>query len=178
MTGREFLAIGLAVWAGVFLLLLVALAIEADVEKRWNEDWAFGWEQARGKPIDELIETLARQHAAWRRARSILSWYVLLALGLIGAAAFVQWQHEVMLPDTFERAMLLGAAVLALLALPARVVAEIGTGIVEAMHRQARFAAGERIVIHSKEELYALPKPGKPGKKKEPAAAGEAPAPQ
>lgn len=177
MSGREFLAIGIAVWGAVFLLLLVALAVEADVERRWNEDWALEWERVRGKPIDELIDTLAAQHAGWSRARSLLTWYLLLALGALGAVAWLQWQHELMLPATFERALLVAAAVVGLLILPARVVAEIGLGIVEGMHRQARFAAGERLVINSKEEIDHYPKPEKPGKK--PAApAGEAPAPR
>lgn len=177
MSGPEFLAIGIAVWGAVFVLLLVALAVEADVEKRWNEDWAVEWERIRGKPIDDLIDGLSAQHAAWRKARSILTWYLLLAVAVAGAIAFLQWQHELMLPATFERAMLLSAAVVGLLMLPARVVAEIGLGIVEGMHRQARVAAGERLVIHSKEEIDGYPKPEKPGRKP-PAPAGEAPARQ
>lgn len=177
MSGREFLAIGIAVWGAVFVLLLVALAVEADVEKRWHEDWALEWERVRGKPIDELIESLAGQLSVWRTSRSLLTWYLLLSIAAAGVIVFVQWQHELMLPATFERAMLIAASVVGLLMLPARVISEIGLGIVEGMHRQARAAAGERIVINSKEEIDAWPRPEKPAKKPT-APAGEAPAPR
>lgn len=176
MTPQAVVTLGVAVWGAVFLALLVALAIETDIERRWNEAWALDWERRHDRPIDELIDSLAGQVRAWRLARRLLTIYVVLALvALVGLGAW-QARGAALAPDAFRGVMIFGGAIAGFLFLPLRVAAEIGLGLVEGMHRQARQASGERIVIRSERELDALPKPVKPGKAKptdaEAAAAG------
>ena len=69
MTVHLVVGLGVAMWGLVFLLLLGAMAMEADVERRWNEAWAEQWEQAHGGSIDALIGRLARQVGRWRLGR-------------------------------------------------------------------------------------------------------------
>ncbi len=166
MTPQAIMTLGVAVWGLVFLALLAALAVESDVERRWDEAWAIDWEARTGRQIDELIDSLAGQVRAWRLARRLLSLY--LAASCIALVVLAVWQarSSALAPDVFRGVMIFGGAITGFLFLPLRVATEIGLGLVEGMHRQARVASGERLVIRSKRELDAYPRPVKPGKSK------------
>ena len=166
MTVHLVVGLGVAMWGLVFLLLLGAMAMEADVERRWNEAWAEQWEQAHGGSIDALIGRLARQVERWRLGRRLLNLYLLAGFALLAALAAYQYARRPLSPAEFEEAFLFGLALFGLLLLPLRAGAEIGLGLVEAMHRQVRLAVGERIVIEFKREIGRVPKPTKAPAKK------------
>ncbi len=167
MSEQLIVVLGLLVWGTVFVCLLAAMAIEADVERRWDEAWALDWEKRHGASIDELIERLAQQARRWRLAKRLLSMYLVVGLVALVVLGVFQYQRWLTLsPDAFRGAMLFGVALIGLLLLPFRVVCEIGLGLVEGMHRQVRNAVGERVVISSRQEIDEIPKPTK-GKEKE-----------
>jgi hypothetical protein len=159
-------AIAVIVWGVVFVLLLVSIAVQTDVERRWDEAWAIEWERVNERPIDELIDRLARQMSGLQTARRLLTLYLLIALGALAALLIAQYRVWLMPAGAFSGLMLFGLALLGLLFLPLRVAAEIGSGVVEVMYRQVRVACGERLVISSVREMDGPPRPAKPVKKK------------
>lgn len=159
-------ALAVLIWGIVFVLLLASIAIQTDVERRWDEAWALEWERVNGRPIDELIDRLAGQIAGFRTARRLLNLYLLVILGSLGLLLAAQIRIWIMPAEAFAGLMLFGAGLLGLLFLPLRVASEIGSGLVEGMHRQVRQACGERLVISSRRELDGPPRPPKPVKKK------------
>lgn len=162
-------ALAVVVWGGVFVLLLVSIAVQTDVERRWDEPWAVEWERSHGRPIDDLIDRLARQVDGFRSARRLLNLYLLLVIGAILALIVAQYRVWILPAAAFSGVLLFGMALLGLLFLPLRVAAEIGEGVVEGMHRQVRTACGERLVIRSAREVAGPPgrkKPEKPAPKK------------
>lgn len=167
MSSQMVVVLGLAVWGGVFVCLLVAMAIEADVERRWDESWALSWEQGHGGSIDPLLERLAKQEERWRGANRLCTLYLVLGVAALAVVAFFQYRSGILDAVPFRDAMLFGLGLVGLLLLPLRVVCEIGLGLVETMHRQLRNAVGERILIEAKQELTQLPKPKKEKKKAE-----------
>ncbi len=78
-------ALGLVVWAAVFVCLLAAQAIEADVERRWDEAWMIGWENRRGTSIDELIERLGVAEGMRRQVRKS-----------VGERIVIESKHEIL----------------------------------------------------------------------------------
>lgn len=161
------IVLGLVVWGGVFVCLLAAMAIEADVERRWDESWALSWEESHGGSIDPLIERLTRQVERWRGAKRLCSLYLTFGVAALAAVALFQYRPGILDAEPFRDAMLFGLGLVGLLLLPLRVVCEIGLGLVETMHRQIRSAVGERILIEAKQELTELPKLKKKKKKAE-----------
>lgn len=161
-------ALAVVVWSIVFVLLLASIAIQTDIERRWDEPWALAWEQANGRSIDELIDRLARQLDGFRSARRLLNLYLFLVLAALLALMVAQYRVWLMPAGAFAGVMLFGLALLGLLFLPLRVVAEIGAGVVEGMHRQVRQACGERLVITSVREMDGPPVRRKPAPKKPP----------
>jgi len=159
-------ALAVLVWGIVFVLLLASIAIQTDIERRWDEAWAVEWERVNGRPIDELIDRLAGQIAGFTTARRLLNLYLVIIIGALGVLLAAQIRMWIMPADAFAGLMLFGAGLLGLLFLPLRVAAEIGAGLVEGMSRQVRQACGERLVISSRRELDGPPRPPKPAKKK------------
>lgn len=150
----------------VFILLLASIAIQSDIERRWDEPWAVEWERLHGRPIDELIDRLARQAGGFRTARRLLNLYLVIVLGALAALVVAQYRLWLMPADAFTGLLLFGTGLLTLLFLPLRVAAEIGAGLVEGMHRQVRQACGERLVISSARELAGPPRRVKPAARK------------
>jgi hypothetical protein len=157
---------GIVAWGAVFISLLIAMAISADVERRWNTAWARGWEERNGKSIDELTERLARQTGAWRTAGRLMGVYLWLMIAALAVIALLQASRWIMSPDAFRNAMLFGGALVGLLMLPLKVVCEIGLGLLDGMHRQVRVAMDERIEIIPKSEIFEIPTPQKEKKGK------------
>jgi len=164
------------VWGGVFALQLAAMWIQADIEKRWNEEWALEWERKHGRPIDELIEQIASQIRGWRVARRLLNVYLVLALAVMAVFAFIQWRGWVMGGPEFASLMRFLLGITGLLFVPLWAASWIGAGLVEAMYRQVRAATGERLEITSAGEYDRIPKPAKPPKPPKEAKAAPPPA--
>jgi len=159
-------ALAVLVWGVVFVLLLASIAVQTDVERRWDEAWALEWERTNGRPIDALIDRLARQLDGFGTARRLLNLYLLIILGALAALVTAQYRVWLMPVESFTGLLQFGLGLLALIFLPLRVAAEIGAGVVEGMYRQVRTACGERLVISSARETDGTPRPPKPVKKK------------
>ena len=151
-------ALGVLIWGGMLVMLLVSIAVQTDIERRWDEAWAIDWETRNGKPIDGMIDDLARQLAGFTSARRLLNLYVFIVVAALGGLAVAQFRLWLMPADAFAELLKFGLALLVLLFLPLRVGAEIGLWLVDGMYRQVRQAVGERLVITSKQELDKLPK--------------------
>jgi len=154
-------ALAVLVWGVLFVLLLASIAIQTDIERRWDEPWALEWERINGRPIDELIDRLGRQMDGFRSASRLLNLYLLIVMAALIGLIVAQYRMWILPAGAFSGVLLFGVALLGLLFLPLRVAAEIGSGLVEGMHRQVRNACGERLVITSARELD-----GPPGRKK------------
>jgi hypothetical protein len=155
------IALGVAAWGAVFLFLLVSIAIAADVERRWDENWVMNWEERNHGSIDVLLDRLSNQAAKWRLGRRLLNIYI--GAGVLGLAllAFLQYKDWAMTAASFREVMLLGLAPIGLVLLPVRVACEIGLSLIDGMRRQARKVTGERIVVEAESEVSEIPKPAK-----------------
>jgi hypothetical protein len=158
-------ALGVAIWGGVFVFLLIALAVENDVLHRWDEQWVAAWESRTGRPVDDLLERLAHQISRWRMARRLAFLYLVLGVVALGVAAAIQFRVSYLSPEGFRTVLFVCGAILGLLLFPLAVSCEIGLNLVEGMRRQLRMTLGEKVVIHSRQELTGIPKPGKEKKK-------------
>ncbi len=167
MTIYLIVAIGMAIWIAVFIFLIIALTVEADVTRRWDEQWAISWEQRTGRPVDDLLDRLAGQIRGWQTARRLAFFYLFICVVAVGILAGVQYFMPILSPDGFQKMMLLGGVMLVLLFIPLMATCEVGLNLVEAMRRQLRQALGEKVVINAKQEIRAIPKPKKEKKKSE-----------
>ncbi len=155
------IALGVAAWGTVFLFLLASIAVSADVERRWDENWVMSWEGRNNSSIDVLLDRLSSQADKWRLGRRLLSIYIGVGVLILAGLAVLQYKDWVMTAATFRELMLLGLGLVGLVLLPVRVACEIGLSLLEGMRRQARKATGERIVIESESEVSEIPKPAK-----------------
>jgi hypothetical protein len=150
--------IGVAVWGAIFVFLMVTIAIEADIARRWDEQWVLGWEARTGRPVDDLLDRLSNQISRWRMARKFaMVWLVIGVIVMVGVAG-IQYRMTLLSADGFKTLLLVGVALLGLLLLPLTVGCEIGLNLVEGMRRHLRMTLGEKVVIHSRRELSGMPR--------------------
>jgi len=159
------ITLGVAIWGAVFIGLLVAVTVETDVAKRWNQQWVIDWEARTGRPIDDLLERLDNQIGGWGKARSMAFWYCLGWVLLLVVFSIVQFEASVLSAIGARTVFLTGGAVLGFLMLPLLVGCEIGLNLIESMKRHLRQALGEKLVINSRQELYEMPRIKKEKKK-------------
>ncbi len=150
-------AIGVAIWGGVFIFLLISLSVENDVARRWDEQWVTEWESRTGRPVDDLLDRLAHQISRWRMARRLATIYLIVTIVAFGALAAYQYKASFLTPEGFRVVLLVCGALLGLLLLPLAVSCEIGLNLVEGMRRHLRMTLGEKVVIHAKRELAVMP---------------------
>jgi len=175
VTYRMAAGLGVIVWGGLFLLLLVVLAIETDLEKRWDRAWAEEWERRNGTSIDVLVARLDGQLLKAHAAGRALNWVIGALLFMMAGVAFLQFSREILTPDGFKGAMFFGVMVTGLLFLPLRAAAEVWLGLVRSMRRQVRVATDERLVVERGTAVAEIPK--LVPEKKKPAPAAQSPAP-
>lgn len=149
------------------MFLLIALAIESDVARRWDEQWVQAWEAQNARPVDDLLDRLSRQVQRWRTARRLAFIYLVASLLVFIAVAGIQYKMSIMGPDVFRIFLLAAAGMFGLLLLPLMVGCEIGLNLMESMRRHLRASLGEKVVIHSRHELGAMPKIKKEKEKKD-----------
>jgi len=167
MTLNQLAMVGLVVWGLVFVLLVAGLAITADIERRWTAEWARDWEKRNDQSVDVLLERLTNQTTQWQTARKLLNLYVWLGLIVLVVLGFFQYRRWILDPVAFRSAMLFGLALVGLFFLPVRVICEIGLGVLDAMYRQVRIAADDRLVIRSAAEISEIPSPRQERKEQE-----------
>jgi hypothetical protein len=161
--------LGVAIWGAVFICLLVAVTIETDVARRWNQQWVIDWEARTSRPVDDLLERLDTQIGGWKKARNMSFWYCIGWVVLLAVFAVVQFKMSILTSTGARTVFLTGGAVLGFLMLPLLVGCEIGLNLVESMKRHLRQALGEKLVINSRQELSEMPRFRKEKeKKKEP----------
>jgi len=174
---RMVAGLGVIVWGGMFLLLLVVLAIETDLEKRWDRAWAEEWERRNGTSIDVLVARLDGQLLRAHSVGRALNWIIGALLFMMAGVAFLQFSRELLTPDGFKNVMFFGAVATGLVFLPLRAAAEVWLGLVRSMRRQVRVATDERLVVDRGTAVDEIPKLVPVKKKAEPAAAAPTPAP-
>jgi len=161
------ITLGVAIWGAVFVGLLVAVTVETDVSRRWNQQWVIAWEARTGRPVDDLLERLDTQICGWRKARNMSFWYCVIWVILLATFSAAQFQLAILTSPGARTIFLTAGAVLGFLMLPLLVGCEIGLNLVESMKRHLRQALGEKIVINSSQELREIPR-FKKEKKKDP----------
>jgi len=159
------ITLGVAIWGAVFIGLLVAVTVETDVSRRWNQKWVMDWEERTSRPVDDLLERLDTQINGWKKARNMAFWYCVAWVILLVIFSAIQFQASILSPIGARTVFLTGGAVLAFLMLPLLVGCEIGLNLVESMKRHLRQALGEKLVINSRQELYEMPRFKKEKKK-------------
>jgi len=167
MSLNQLAMVGLLVWGLVFVLLLAGMAVAADIERRWTTEWVRDWETRNNTSLDVFLDRIEGQTSQWRTARKLLNLYVWLGLIALVVLGFFQYRRWILDPAAFRSAMLFGLALVGLFFLPVRVVCEIGLGVLDAMHRQIRTAADDRLVIRSAAEIKEIPTPRQEKKEKE-----------
>jgi len=161
------ITLGVAIWGAVFVGLLMAVTVEADVSKNWNQQWVMNWEERTGRPVDDLLERLDRQIKGWHMARNMAFWYCAGAGLLLVVFSVFQFQTSILSPLGTRTIFMTGGTILGFLMLPLLVGCEIGLNLVESMKRHLRQALGEKLVITSRQELNEIPR-FKKEKKKDP----------
>lgn len=162
------ITLGVAIWGAVFVGLLVAVTVEMDVARRWNQQWVIDWEARTGRPVDDMLERLDTQIRGWRKARNMSFWYCIAWVVLLAIFSAIQFKMSLLTAIGARTVFLTGGAVLGFLMLPLLVGCEIGLNLVESMKRHLRQALGEKLVINSRGELKEIPRPIKEKKKTPP----------